>query len=143
VTLKEVLDDYLRGAILSYVKQAMQEQTITDTKNHESHTLLLYDYLADLLIQRKGIATTEFVFPGNGIGGYIVEPRKRMEKFIKISGIQFITHDLRHTFITIAEGLDISAYAVKRLANHKMNQVKSLFKCPNCGVQVLAPREGE
>jgi hypothetical protein len=29
---------------------------------------------------------------------------------------------LRRTFITIAEGLDISAYAVKRLANHKMKQ---------------------
>lgn len=30
-------------------------------------------------------------------------------------------HDLRRTFITIAEGLDISAYALKRLMNHKMN----------------------
>jgi hypothetical protein len=30
-------------------------------------------------------------------------------------------HDLRRTFITIAESLDISAYAVKRLVNHKMN----------------------
>ena len=30
-------------------------------------------------------------------------------------------HDLRRTFITIAESLDISAYALKRLMNHKMN----------------------
>lgn len=30
-------------------------------------------------------------------------------------------HDLRRTFITIAESLDISAYALKRLLNHKMN----------------------
>lgn len=43
-----------------------------------------------------------------------------MEKVISHSGIQFIIHDLRRTFIMIAEGLDISAYAVKRLANHKM-----------------------
>lgn len=28
--------------------------------------------------------------------------------------------DLRRTFITIAESLDISAYALKRLVNHKM-----------------------
>ena len=96
--------------------------TIIDTKNHESHTLPLSDYLVDLLMQRKKIATTEFVFPGNGAGGYIVEPRKQMEKVIKTSGIHFIIHDLRRTFITIAEGLDISAYAVKRLANHKMKQ---------------------
>jgi hypothetical protein len=31
-------------------------------------------------------------------------------------------HDLRRTFITIAEGLDIPAYALKRLLNHKMTQ---------------------
>lgn len=42
-------------------------------------------------------------------------------KVIRSSGIHFIIHDLRRTFITIAEGLDISAYAVKCLANHKMN----------------------
>lgn len=30
-------------------------------------------------------------------------------------------HDLRRTFITIAESLDIPAYALKRLLNHKMN----------------------
>ncbi|MDG1286327.1 MAG: hypothetical protein P8P30_02045 [Rickettsiales bacterium] len=28
-------------------------------------------------------------------------------------------HDLRRTFITTAESLDISAYALKRLVNHK------------------------
>ena len=30
-------------------------------------------------------------------------------------------HDLRRTFITTAESLDIPAYALKRLLNHKMN----------------------
>ncbi len=36
-----------------------------------------------------------------------------------------IQHDLRRTFITIAESLDISAYAVKRLANHKMANMET------------------
>ncbi len=40
---------------------------------------------------------------------------------IKETGIQFTVHDLRRTFITIAESLDIPAYALKRLMNHKMN----------------------
>ena len=39
----------------------------------------------------------------------------------KASGVHFTVHDLRRTFITIAESLDISAYALKRLMNHKMN----------------------
>lgn len=29
-------------------------------------------------------------------------------------------HDLRRTFITVAESLDIPAYALKRMLNHKM-----------------------
>ena len=30
-------------------------------------------------------------------------------------------HDLRRTFITIAESLDLSHYAIKRLVNHKIS----------------------
>lgn len=44
-----------------------------------------------------------------------------MANVTKLSGIHFTVHDLRRTFITIAEGLDVSAYALKRLMNHKMN----------------------
>ncbi len=40
---------------------------------------------------------------------------------LKFSGIHFTVHDLRRTFIIIAEGLDISAHALKRLLNHKMS----------------------
>ncbi len=49
------------------------------------------------------------------------EPRKAMLNVIQLSGIEFTVHDLRRTFITTAESLDISAYALKRLLNHKMN----------------------
>lgn len=96
--------------------------TIIDTKNHERHTLPLSDYLLDLFGSRKTTAISQYVFPGSGATGYIVEPRKQMAKVIQASGIRFIIHDCRRTFLTIAESLDISAYAVKRLANHKMNQ---------------------
>ena len=94
---------------------------LIDTKNHENHTLPLSDYLCELLTERKKNATGNFVFPGEGVAGYLIEPRKQVHKVIKASKIQFALHDLRRTFITMAESLDISAYAVKRLANHKMN----------------------
>lgn len=131
----EALRDYLlllvftglrrqEGAQLKWDKIDFKAKTLTiaDTKNHESHTLPLSDYLLDLLAKRKENANSEYIFPGSGVNGYIVEPRKQMEKVIKTSGVHFIIHDLRRTFITIAESLDISAYAVKRLANHKMRQ---------------------
>ena len=46
--------------------------------------------------------------------------RVRNEYVDNDSGVSFSAHDLRRTFITIAESLDISVYALKRLLNHKM-----------------------
>jgi len=65
---------------------------------------------------------TLVVFPGSGKKCYNVEPRKVMKKIIAQCGVTFNLHDLRRTFITIAESLDIPAYALKRLLNHKMTQ---------------------
>ncbi len=93
--------------------------TVPDTKNHQP-TLPLSDYLSDLLVRRQQHSTSGYVFPSSGKGGYIVEPRKQTAKVIEDSGVTFTIHDLRRTFITLAESLDISAYAVKRLINHKM-----------------------
>lgn len=94
---------------------------VTDTKNHQDHTLPLSDFLFDLLQQRKNNAINEYVFQRANGTGYISEQRKQIIKIIKESGIRFTIHDLRRTFVTIAESLDISAYAVKRLVNHKMS----------------------
>lgn len=93
--------------------------TIEDTKNHQSHTLPLSNFLFALLSRRKVTSKTDYVFPGTGKEGYIIEPRKVMAKVMEQSGVQFTLHDLRRTFITIAESLDIPAYALKKLLNHK------------------------
>lgn len=135
-TTNETLRDYLlltlftglrrnEAAQLKWKNVDLKAKTllIPDTKNHQPHTLPLSDYLFDLLSRRKqslGSLTNEYVFPGTGKGGYIVEPRKQTAKIIEDSRIIFTIHDLRRTFITLAESLDISAYAVKRLINHKM-----------------------
>lgn len=50
-----------------------------------------------------------------------MEPRKQMAKVIEATDIHFTVYDLRRTFITTAESLDISAYALKRLLNHTLN----------------------
>lgn len=72
------------------------------------------------------IVASDYVFPGSGNGGYLVEPRVQMGKITEFSGVNFTVHDLRRTFITIAESLDIAAYSLKRLLNHKMtNDVTS------------------
>lgn len=92
-----------------------------NAKNNELHTLPLSDYLFELLKSRSQNKINQYVFPGTGSAGYIIEPRKQMANVTKASGIHFTVHDLRRSFITIAEGLDISTYALKRLMNHKMS----------------------
>ena len=94
--------------------------TIDDTKNHDSHTLPLSNFLHQLLLEKKKKAESNFVFPAPSKSGYINEPRKQMAKVTDTSSTPFTVHDLRRTFITIAESLDIPAYALKRLLNHKM-----------------------
>ena len=44
----------------------------------------------------------------------------KIRNVVTESEVSFTVHDLRRTFITIAESLNISAYSLKRLLNHKM-----------------------
>ncbi|GKS70002.1 phage integrase family protein [Nitrosomonas sp. PY1] len=131
---RETIRDYLllviftglrreEAASMTWDNVDLQSKTLkaTDTKNHLDHTLPLSDFLYDLLQQRKNNATNEYVFQRASGTGYVSEQRKQIAKVIKESGISFTIHDLRRTFLTVAESLDISAYAVKRLANHKMS----------------------
>jgi integrase len=92
--------------------------TVRNPKNRHDHTLPLSDFLFDMLARRKADAVNEYVFPGTGAAGHIVEPRKQIAKVVDACGISFTPHDLRRTFATVAESLDIPAYALKRLLNH-------------------------
>lgn len=95
--------------------------TLQDTKNREVHTLPMSDFIYNLLDRRNRQRTSEFVFPADSKTGYINDPKKAVLKVVELSGVPFTLHDLRRTFATIAEGLDLPAYALKRLLNHKMN----------------------
>jgi integrase len=94
--------------------------SVIDTKNRSTHELPLSDYLLDMLkAQRKRVAG-EFVFPGLHGKGHIKSAQSAIRKVEAASGVEFCLHDLRRTFATVAESLDIPAYAVKRLLNHAM-----------------------
>jgi integrase len=130
---REVVRDFLLFVLLTGLRRNeaakltwnhvdLKDKTIVikDTKNHTDHTLPLTDFLYDLLTKRKADAKTKYVFPNENNTGYMVDPKKQIARVVKESGVSFSTHDLRRTFITIAESLDISAYSLKRLLNHKM-----------------------
>ena len=93
--------------------------TIENTKNHETHSLPLTESLISMLSKRKFATNSKYVFEGSNSEKPMNDPKKQVEKVRKISGVYFNIHDLRRTFITIAESLDIPAYALKQLINHK------------------------
>jgi integrase len=62
----------------------------------------------------KDFAESPFIFPAMSESGHISEPREEFD------GIQWTPHDLRRWFITTAESLDLSPYAIKMLVNHAM-----------------------
>lgn len=97
----------------------VQARTITlvDTKNHQDHTLPLSDFLFDLLAQRKGEAVSGLVFADER-GRPVSNLRYAQARIQADTGLTFCLHDLRRTFATVAESLDLPAYAIKRLLNH-------------------------
>lgn len=92
---------------------------LRDPKNGRPMQLPLSDYLADMVTTRKANSSSIFVFPGDGVRGYLVEPKRQLAKIIEKTDAPFAMHDLRRTFVTIAESLDTSSFAVKALVNHK------------------------
>jgi integrase len=90
------------------------------TKNGDPLDLPMSDFVARLIrARRELVGQTEWVFPGTGETGHVVEIKKYLRRVVTVSGVAFTLHDLRRTFITIAESLDIPAYALKRLLNHR------------------------
>ncbi|HDZ08999.1 tyrosine-type recombinase/integrase [Pseudohongiella sp.] len=105
---------------------------IPDTKNKEPHRLPMSDFLEDLLKRRFLMAEKVWVFPSPVTNGPLKEPRTALTRVAELSGVEFQLHDLRRTFITIAESLDIPAFALKRLLNHKFsNDVTAGYIVPN------------
>jgi integrase len=99
---------------------------IEDTKNHENHTLPLPDYVVSILEQRKNDSLGSVVFPGYNPDKSLVNSNRQVKKVIENSGVQFLLHDLRRTFATYADSLQIQHSTIKRLMNHKETDVTSV-----------------
>lgn len=93
--------------------------TLVETKNWNDHALPMSEPVWEILARRMD-AGGEWAFPGRD--GPISDCRYWIAKVREASKVQFTLHDLRRTFTTVAEGLDLSGYTLKRLLNHKINE---------------------
>lgn len=95
---------------------------VPDTKNHDPHVLPVGKFLHGILRARAARARSAFVFPSRRDPAEPY-PYETMRIWIRMvtneSGVAANPHDLRRTFATIADSLDLSGSTVKRLLNHR------------------------
>ncbi len=93
----------------------------TRTKSGRRLDLPMSDYLHGLFTDRRSVGRDgPFVFPADSKSRHIEEPRFALDAIEKATGIKVTIHDLRRTFITVAESCNISYSALKGLVNHSM-----------------------
>ena len=91
------------------------------TKNGEPLQLPLSDFLVRLFRQRQEFVwQSEYVFRSHSRTGRHMEVKSMVDRVRKASDVEFSLHDLRRTFISIAESIDIPAHSLKRLPNHRV-----------------------
>ncbi len=92
----------------------------SSTKSGRSLILPMSDVVHGLLVARRAIGRTEYVFPSKGRTGHIAEPKFPLRLVAAATGIRVSVHDLRRGYITIAESLDVGGYTLKMLVNHSI-----------------------
>lgn len=95
--------------------------TLRETKNGHSHVLPMAKIIKAMLQERYAERLNEYVFYGTSKEGCLKDPKKAIRRVVDICGFEFSSHDLRRTFITTAESLDVSSYTIKYLINHRTN----------------------
>ncbi len=85
---------------------------VRDPKNHDDLWMPISGYLLDMFKELRKTSKGDHPFP-------IEEPRNFIQKVRRDSQVYFTIQDLRRTFITMAESLDIGFYTIKALVNHR------------------------
>lgn len=90
------------------------------TKNGDPLELPTTDHIHSMLAARNvSRSESPYVFHTQSSHGRIMEPKKTISKIKERSGIDFSWHDLRRTFASVAEGINVGTYTLKRLMNHR------------------------
>jgi integrase len=97
------------------------------TKPRRALALPMSDVVHSMLKARRALGKTDFAFPGTGRSGHIAEPRYFFDRIAKTTGIVLAPHDLRRSFVTVAESLDISMLALAAMLNHAVPGMTSNY----------------
>jgi integrase len=97
--------------------------TFHDTKNGDSVKLPISSFLCALLVHSRHSTKSKYVFPGESVHGHIGVDNNFYLRTAKLAGIHFTPHDARRSFSCVADSLELPLHTIKRLLNHRTNDV--------------------
>jgi integrase len=92
------------------------------TKSRRKLALPMSDIVLGILMERQRLGRDKYVFPANGASGHIQEPKFPLNLVAEACGVRVSAHDLRRTYVTVAESADISPTALRALVNHSLGK---------------------
>ncbi|MGZ6488336.1 MAG: tyrosine-type recombinase/integrase [Pseudobdellovibrio sp.] len=103
------------------------EWRIPTTKNGEPQTVTLSAEALEILRNRKGCDAV-WVFPGPGVTGHLVEPKKAWRRVLDRAGIDDLRiHDLRRTLGSWQAKTGASLAIVGKSLNHKSPSTTAIY----------------
>jgi integrase len=104
------------------------EWRIPMTKNGTSQVVPLSPEVVTILNQRRSQVESEWVFPGGGADGHLVEPRKGWERILDRAGITDLRlHDLRRTLGSWQARGGASLAIIGKSLNHKTPAATAIY----------------
>jgi integrase len=102
--------------------------TIPVTKSGDSHTVPLVPEAMEILMARKSDSESEWVFPGTGETGHLVEPTKAWRNILKRAGIKDLRlHDLRRTMGSWQASTGASLSVIGKSLAHKNVSTTAIY----------------
>lgn len=100
----------------------------SETKNGKPLTVMLTPAALALLERRRAEAVSEFVFPGRGRKGHLVEPKLGWKRILQRAGIQDLRiHDLRRTFGAYQAGAGSSLLIIGKSLGHTSTAATAVY----------------
>ncbi len=101
---------------------------IPETKNGDSQTVPLVGPALTILAERKQTTTGEWVFPGAGKTGHLVEPKKGWQRLKERAGLENVRiHDLRRSLGSWQAATGANLSIIGKTLNHKSPAATAIY----------------
>lgn len=105
------------------------EWLIRETKNGDSHTIVLISQAIAILDKRYNSRINDWVFPSsNSKSGHVEEPKKAWKRILDRAGIKDLRiHDLRRTLGSWQAATGANSYIIGKSLGHKTQQATAIY----------------